>query len=385
MKGAVLAALLALAACGGHAPAPQVQHTGDLGTVDTDADRRQRLIADLAEDLRNSYDRDAEGDVDTERIDPRVGPVRISVGPSDIQAGFDVRVHPLVRWPLVVAEGTPTAVRSKHLSVHLASDRGVSGAWVSDELSWRVTFCGRTAAIPLRFTALYARDGDRWVDVVEHISFGDEPHATPELVGGVVQSAESSRALTHELAGTLAPLLARQTDRFASVLARDPNRLDDDVTRPAPSFLLGPGADAEWTGADDLARAALLDGTLEPEDRRVGYVGASEATATLAYWAGNFVATLPDRPGAKGGRARLRGTFVFEKRPQCKDGVCPPAGTVDCASDASCHWVIVQGHVSQPIDDYELAQRVFGTALLSIDPVQLTCDDGSTPAGSAAP
>ena len=60
----------------------------------------------------------------------------------------------------------------------------------------------------------------------------------------------------------------------------------------------------------------------------------------------------------KGGRVRLRGTFVFEKR----DG----------------KWLVVQGHVSKPMDDMELAQRVFGTALVSDKPLQITCDDGQS-------
>jgi hypothetical protein len=49
--------------------------------------------------------------------------------------------------------------------------------------------------------------------------------------------------------------------------------------------------------------------------------------------------------------------------------------------------VIAQGHVSQPIDDDELAQRVFGTALLSVSPLQLTCDEASPsiPADAPAP
>jgi len=67
----------------------------------------------------------------------------------------------------------------------------------------------------------------------------------------------------------------------------------------------------------------------------------------------------------KGGKVRLRGTFVFEKR----------AGK----------WLVVQAHVSKPIDDIDLAQRVFGTALVSEKPLQITCDDGSRSAPVAAP
>jgi hypothetical protein len=379
------ALLCMLAACGGP-PRTAVKPAGDLPTADTDQQRRQRMLAELEDDIRASYDRDEEPDTDTQRIDPRVGPSRIGVGPSDVLFGDQIKSHPAVRWPLDVTAGTPTAVRSKHLDVHLASDRSVSAAWVADELSWRVTMCGRTAVIPLRFSALYAHDGDRWVEVFEHLSFGDTPHATPELVGSRVRTSVSSRPLADDLSRTLSPLLYRESDRIPNVVATDPHHLaDDDVEQPAPTFLLGPDPDSEWHGADDLSRVQLVDGKLDPDDRRIGFVGPSLDTATIAYWVGNFVATIGDRPGMKGGRVRLRGTFVFEKRPRCKADGCPRVGTVDCSTDASCHWVIAAGHVSQPIDDADLAQRVFGTALLSIDPLQITCDDGTVRAPEAAP
>jgi hypothetical protein len=51
---------------------------------------------------------------------------------------------------------------------------------------------------------------------------------------------------------------------------------------------------------------------------------------------------------------RLRGTFVFEKRAD--------------------RWVVVQGHLSEPIDDADLAQLVFGTSLVGDKPLTLTCD-----------
>jgi hypothetical protein len=50
--------------------------------------------------------------------------------------------------------------------------------------------------------------------------------------------------------------------------------------------------------------------------------------------------------------------------------------------------VVVQGHLSQPIDDIDLAQLVYGTALISEKPLQITCDDGrrsAPPAETAAP
>ena len=274
---AALACVLVIA-CGGP-PQARTKPAGDLASADTDVQRRQRLVGELEDDIRASYDRDEEPDTDTQRIDSHVGPARIGVGPTDVLFGDDIKTHPMVRWPLGVAAGTQTAVRSKHLDVHLASDRGVSAAWMADELSWRVTLCNRTAVLPLRITALYAHDGDRWVEVFEHLSFGDIPHATPELVGTRVRTAVSSRSLADDLSRTLTPLLYREGDRLPSVLSLDPKRsIEDDVEQPAPTFLLAPDPDGEWHGTDDLARVQLVDGKLDPDDRRIGAVGPTPDT-----------------------------------------------------------------------------------------------------------
>jgi hypothetical protein len=69
-----------------------------------------------------------------------------------------------------------------------------------------------------------------------------------------------------------------------------------------------------------------------------------------------MVADLRHHPGTTASKVLLRGTFVFERRADL--------------------WVIVQGHISQPIDDIDLAQLVYGTALISEKPLQITCDDG---------
>jgi hypothetical protein len=358
---------LLVAAC--PAPPPAKPASTDLGAAvaETDLERRQRLLGELQDDILSSYDRDEPPDSDTQLIDPRVGPARIGVGPGDVLYGDDVKLRASSRWPLFVEPGTPTSVRSKHLDIHLSSDRKVIAAWMSDEISWRITQCGRTAAIPLRITALYAHDGDRWVEIFEHLSFGDVPVATPELYGLQVKTAVVDRGLADELSRTLAPLLYHQQAKIASVVALDPQHLaEDDIKQPAPTFLLAPDPDGEWHGVAETAHATLIpDGVLDPDDRRISTVGISLADSTIAYWVGNFVGTLGDRPGVKGGRVRLRGSFVFEKR----------AGK----------WIVVQGHVSKPIDDVELAQRVFGTSLISEKPLQITCDDGSRSAPSVPP
>jgi len=357
-RSGALGLLLALAGC--PPPAAPAKTPTDLGSnvTETEVERRQRLLGELQDDVLSSYDRDDVPDTDTSLIDPRVGPARIGVGPGDVLVGDDVKLRASSRWPLFVEPGTPTSVRSKHLDIHLSADRKVTAAWMSDEVSWRITQCGRTAVIPLRITALYAHDGDRWVEVFEHLSFGDVPVATPELYGLQVKSQVVDRGFADELSRTLAPLLYHESARIPAVVSLDPKHLaEDDIRQPAPTLLLAPDPDGEWHGTDDVSRAQLIDGVLDADDRRISTVGPSLEDSTIAYWVGNFIGTLADRPGMKGGKVRLRGTFVFEKR----DG----------------KWLVVQGHVSKPIDDMELAQRVFGTALVSEKPLQITCDDGS--------
>ncbi len=102
----------------------------------------------------------------------------------------------------------------------------------------------------------------------------------------------------------------------------------------------------------------LIDGKTTLDQRRVGVISSGRSDkATIAYWVGNLVADLRLHPGTPASKVLLRGTFVFEKR----DG----------------KWVVVQGHISQPIDDIDLAQVVYGTALIWEKPLQITCDDGS--------
>src|SRR5690606_5892081 len=115
--------------------------------------------------------------------------------------------------------------------------------------------------------------------------------------------------------------------------------------------LLGPDPDGEWTGGPPES-IRLVDGKIILDRPRASTIGRPDH-ATVAYWVGNMVADLRHHPGTPASKVLLRGTFVFEKRDDT--------------------WVIVQGHVSQPIDDIDLAQLVWGTALISEKPLEVTC------------
>lgn len=355
MKRALL--LLALAACprGGKKSTAVVE---PAAASEGEASRRRRLIAELQDEVLVSYERDELPEVETLLVDPQVGPARIGVGPGDVYLAAEVGRLASSRWPLQIAPGTETLVRSKRLRIHLSSDRQVSAAWTSDELSWRITQCSRTAVIPLRLTALYAHDGDRWVQVFEHLSFGRTPQPTADgqLRGKPIPEAVVDRDIADALSRSLNALISAEATRVKLSLAAATNT--DDPMLPSPPFVLGPAPDAEWEGPE-VESVRIVDGKLVLDRPRVGTIGRVDK-ATVAYWVGNLVADLRFHPGTPASQVLLRGSFVFEKRDD--------------------KWMIVQAHISQPIDDLDLAQVVYGTALLSDKPLQVTCGEGSTQA-----
>jgi hypothetical protein len=334
------ALLIVLAAC----PAPpkkppeRLQDPATLGDRDSSSD----LVAELQDDILKSYERDEPPDFENALVPPEVGTLRIGVGPGDVLIGAELARAPS-RWPLDLDQSGLAEPRSKRLEIHLSQDR--LAAWASDEVSWRIHLCDRTAVIPLRMSALFARDGDRWVPVFEHLSFARPPMPTGQgqKLPREIRTAVTSRDLVDELSRVLSPVLRRAIDKSPKVMAAD-------------ATLYGPDVASEWHGAEALG-ARLLVGSepMKLEDRRVGVVGRNPRAANLAYWAGNLTADLPARPGVAAGKGHFRATFVFEKRQN--------------------EWVIVQGHVSQPIDDDNLGFSVFGTALISPKPLMISCDN----------
>ena len=371
--------LLLLAAC----PKPQAPEEPPLRdpVAVVDRDRRISIVAELKSEILDSYERDEPPEIESSMISPKVGTIRIGVGPGDVLVSEELERAPS-RWPLDVMAETPTTVRSKKLEIHLAQD--ATAAWASDEVSWRIGACARTAAIPLRMTALYARDGDRWVLVFEHLSFGRAPAPVRDgtLRGLTFEDARIDPDIHDDLSRVLAPVLSRSIAKAPHVVSTGPEAL-----------ILGPDFDDEWQGPTML-RARVAAGSLRAEDRRVGVVGRTLETATIGYWVGNFVADLPARPGVPAGKVRLRGTFVFERRRTTRADDASQRLPEPCSVKLSkeeeeknpCSWVVVQGHVSQSIDDgpdpdpekrdyISLAGHVFGTSLVSPKPLEVTCDE----------
>lgn len=331
-------------ACAGAPRAPA--GTGDVSSGrDDGATHLSQLTLQLQDDILAGYERDEPPELESGMIDPKIGTARIGAGPDDIYVAGDLARAPS-RWPLDVDRTTRSDARSKRLVIGIATDE--SAAWMSDEVSWRIELCGRSAVIPLRITALYAHDGDRWVPVFEHLSFGwtPPPPALNPWPGKPIRTDAASNGLRDELSGVLGRALFR--------MPRDPTALAQD----ASALVLGPNVADEWHG-EQVVDAQLPAGRLE--DRRIGFVGRGAARATVAYWIGNYAP-------ASGGQ-RLRLTHVFERRQ---------------AQGADPAWVLVHSHISQPISDDELTRRVFGTALLSLQPLALDCSDGALRAATPA-
>ena len=384
-----LGVALGLAGCTG-APA-QPTASGPRDATRDDETRLARMYAELQDDIFTAYDRDEPPELVSSAIDPRLGVARIGAGPGDVyisvlSAAGD-RTAALSRWPLDV-RSTHTDAKSKHLEIQISVDQ--TAAWMADEVSWRIEMCDGgaanpqriTAVVPLRVTGLYARDGDRWVSLVEHLSFASPPLPLPAAASRPIQSA------------AVAPRLG---DPLRDVLTRGLYRVGHDpaaVAQDRGALVLGPVVADEWHGPRVL-EARLPEGALE--DPRIGLVG-SPATATVAYWIGDYLARVPARPGVAAGEARMRATHVFEKRWFDAPGGQP--GDRSCRLDdrdireateraklvaAHCQWVLVQSHLSQPITDDALTGLVFGTALISAAPLRFECPDGSRPSGPTAP
>lgn len=275
------------------------------------------------------------------------------------------------------AERAPClGVYSKNLQLHMSQDG--STAWVFDELAYRVPHQGREASIPLRFTAVFVRDVDRWVMVMEHLSYAmptklvlelarDGSLTTPrpmpardiDLVRARLLLAQVSRRLKDQVrpqavdtpadgsAGTNgdaeseagADADGETGNRTAGTASASP----DAGRSREPGPLLWPDPYAEFHGPsfDDAPSLASM---LGPDTRITMHnirlaLSESERVAWLA-------ANLHARQGSGDGAVKLgmRLTAVFER-------------------GAGGQWNIMQMHVSVPVSQSQMQERVLGNGL----------------------
>lgn len=248
-----------------------------------------------------------------------------------------------------VLDGPCQGVLSKNLGLHVSRDRRT--AWVADEISYWVPHQGRQAAMPLRFTAVFVRELERWVMVLEHISY--------PLPSELVLDLASAGALAAPAPLTEQPmpeLLSRALDHLApdpathARLLRVRERVREATgglaraVHPAHDRLIFlPDPRDELRGADIYGTRTLedvfgVDAEVSAEHPRV-FLAPGERVAWLA--ANLSVRTTRDgRPVVIG----LRLTAVLEQ-------------------DEDDGWQLMQAHVSVPVRTEQLVQRVFGSGL----------------------
>jgi hypothetical protein len=336
---------------------------------------RGLLLRDLEIEVLDGYDLPTfETAVPATAVSSRVGAVHIGVGPDDLTAGTLTSVD---RWPLLPVDELGERLdvaESKRLEMHLAAD--FSAAWTFDEISYRIPGClGRDGAykqvvIPLRMTQLYVRDGERWVPVLEHVSY---PQRTAALVDG-------ARGLRGK---------KMRNGRDPRPQVNEPLQLAVHAVEPAftpeqraEAFSSAEDALALWPDPNDELRrtavvhgaslAAVFDATkVTVESWRVGM--SPDTTGGVGGGTVAWVATTLRLDGRRAAGdttepapLRLRATFILELR----DG----------------HWQIVQSHVSAPIDDDALLRSVLGSAAGGETPAwQRPCDGAWTAPTVAKP
>ncbi|HKE18104.1 MAG TPA: nuclear transport factor 2 family protein [Kofleriaceae bacterium] len=227
---------------------------------------------------------------------------------------------------------SPTLL-SKNLEIHLSPDGSVG--WTFDEMSYRVTYRGRTASIPIRNTSLFVRDFDRWVLVMEHQSY---PTAIEDLRAAAAagRGAQPRRFASRQ---TVEP--ARELVRLVGLLHNaEPRDLGRRVAPDATTLVLLPDAARELRGREAAVGPSLAtifgpNTTVGLRDYRVG----EAKNQTIAWMAANLIlrTAVNDQQVDIG----LRGTYVFRRT----------AG----------EWELVQMHISAPVGERELGRRVFGT------------------------
>lgn len=327
----VCALLLLLPACGSRTAKPSAPLSSgqgtDLGLEELRAALESTVLENYAQLSYGNIEAFLDG-VSSGREVQLVGPT-----PDNVVVGTKPTVlqddHRLYR------QYKPT-ILSKNLDVHLSQDGSVG--WVYDEVSYRVPYMGREASIPIRSTAVYVRDVERWILVAEHLSYGI-PIAEIIALAARGELARGRDIKTHhgdskKLSGTLVGLLGRLVN----------GRIDEGtVVKEERTLLLLPAPDQEFHAQDavdapslaslfgDSSSVAIRDFRIEmAPNRRTAWSLVNLAVRT----------NLNDEILTIG----LRGSFVFERRGN--EG-----------------WAVVQAHISAPLLEEQLSTWVFGPSV----------------------
>ena len=333
----LLAIMVLAAAAAGCPPGKAVDNRPPR--VDTPQDRsksKKDLMRDLEAMVLENYNQINLGNLETYGDSlARRGIVLFGVGPTDVLVGRPPEdMDKFFRAPY---DSRDAQILSKNLEVHLSDDNSVG--WIYDEVSLRVPYLGRQASIPLRVTAVFLRNIDRWELVMEHSSY-----ALP--VNDLLDAARSNVLTTPTSIDTTFPKRGPAA-RLRDIVLRLHNG-DLDPRRKIGSddaLVLLPDPDLELRGKADKDQITLakLFSTYAPatvsfDDYRIRVA----RTGTVAWMAATIrvKTTINDDLVV----LLLRGTYVMENR-------------------ALNGWEVVQTHVSAPVKEDLMSERIFGESL----------------------
>jgi len=330
MRALTLATALVAACGGGRRPVELIVPAEEEPEESDPRANREEAARDLEATVLEIYSHLTLGNFaafyDTLARDEPV--VLFGVAPDDVV--FGLRPRAAGRDRRLYRAMSPT-ILAKNLEVHVSADASVG--WTFDEMSYRVPYNGRVAAIPIRGTGLFVRDFDRWVLVMEHQSY---PISIDELRAAAAagRSPSPKRFLSLPTEGP-----ARQLVRLVSLLHNAaPRELGRPIAAGDHTLILLPDRDhelhgAEARGAPSLATLFGPNTTVGLRDYRLG-LAKNQAAAWMA--ANLVVRTVVNDEQVDIG---MRGTYVFLRARET--------------------WELVQMHISAPLSEAELSRRLF--------------------------
>ena len=320
------ALLLLVASCGSKSSSNSVLPAASEEPADFGLDElRKSLESTVLENYDQLNNGNVEALVDGTAADRRLQIVGVS--PDDLVLGRTPRA---LRQDRRLYKDRNPRILSKNLDVHLSTDGSVG--WVYDEISLRVDVEGREASIPIRSTAVYVRDVDRWVMAAEHLSYGLAVRDVFRLAaqGKLVPPAR----MKLDYGGPreqAAPLIG------VAGLFVNSGATNSGVVGDSDTLVLLPGQELEFHNsvAPSLASLFGVGSTVAVQEFRINV-----AKTKRVAW---MLATLAVQTTYNGDPISipLRASFVFEQQ-----------------SDAE--WGTAQAHISVGLQEAQLSEQVFG-------------------------
>lgn len=271
----------------------------------------------------------------------------IGVGPGDLWSAPESFVMPLAD----VGRGFSNRFG------HSMSAAGTS-AWVFDEVSWRVDVCGRSLPVPLRYSAVLRRDGERWFPLMQHVSI-----AVRDMAGMDAIKIDAAKAAVADRTGPERDMLPAEGGPILALAQHTSATMQTIGPLADPAPFMAPAAAEALFGL--LVSGRIIEGTsqsafVKPSGKddvgAVGYwagvVAVDSATAQRVF-AGQEVAPV-STPSAAAGELLLRVTIVLHQSQR--------------------EWLPVHAHVSAAIGYEHLVARMFGSQVAQASPLEFVCD-----------